>query len=559
MADVTQTEQSKWIAWSNAGVVCIKKLETESSVSPPAQEISDILSTKELHSTLLEMNKSIKLLHDEVQFLRTAVVLKSEVDESMYKTPTALASELEVAKESLDNTLTIPTSKDKATTELADKGADQKLIIDRLTSVIPSSGFISDPFKGAKPKTNTPLNRVLENADFQTLSPVQQNSKYTLEPNANPKRLVRNERPAAEKPLATPISGSQTSQDKPSAVGSQTPREPGRGRATKKSKRHRSRSTSSSSSDNASSNLTRTSRSRSRSKSPQMQKMSVFKGSDSPNWESFIYQSERVAAHRGWSANKKAFRLLECLGDVALEYARKVNKNGDYKDLKRHLKQRISRKELPILARRKLPFTKQLENENVEDFAQRVYFLALDGYENCEGNMIEEISMETFLRGCRDKEAAMKAMDREPTTLQKAVRYVKTAIANHRALYGSRGTSGATAYSQRQVSFPSREGSPTHDSSPCRAEPKLSNEKDKNNRSLDEQISHLTSLVEKLTTSVQQSLSRNQVRPSSPVSRGLPFEKNLDKSGVTDHIITIRRTSGRSIKSLMSSWKGRSL
>lgn len=156
--------------------------------------------------------------------------------------------------------------------------------------------------------------------------------------------------------------------------------------------------------------------------------------------------------------------------------------------------------------------------------------------------------METFLRGCRDKEAAMKAMDREPTTLQKAVRYVKTAIANHRALYGSRGTSGATAYSQRQVSIPSREGSPTHDSSPCRAEPKLSNGKDKNNHSLDEQISHLTSLVEKLTTSVQQSLSRNQVRPSSPVSRDLPFEKNFDKSGVTDHIITIRRTSGRSIK-----------
>lgn len=102
--------------------------------------------------------------------------------------------------------------------------------------------------------------------------------------------------------------------------------------------------------------------------------MPVFNGSDSPNWESFIYQFKRVAAHRGWSANKKAFRLLDCLGDVALEYARKVNKNGDYKDLKRHLKQRFSRKEVPILARRQLPFTTQLENENVEEFAQRLLF-----------------------------------------------------------------------------------------------------------------------------------------------------------------------------------------
>lgn len=193
VADATQTEPAKWIAWSQAGVVCIKKLTAESSANPPAQAISDIMSANELHSTLLEMNKSIKLLHDEVKFLRTEAVLKSEVDESVYKTPTALTSALEVAEESLDNTLTLSTSNAQATKELSDKGADQKLIIDRLASVIPSSGFISDPFKGAKPKTSIPLNRVLANADFQTLSPVQKNSKYTLELNAHPKRLVRNE------------------------------------------------------------------------------------------------------------------------------------------------------------------------------------------------------------------------------------------------------------------------------------------------------------------------------------------------------------------------------
>lgn len=63
------------------------------------------------------------------------------------------------------------------------------------------------------------------------------------------------------------------------------------------------------------SNWNRTSRRRSRSKSPQMQKVPVLKGSDSPNWESFIYQFERVAAQRRWSATKKAYRLLDCLED----------------------------------------------------------------------------------------------------------------------------------------------------------------------------------------------------------------------------------------------------
>lgn len=79
---------------------------------------------------------------------------------------------------------------------------------------------------------------------------------------------------------------------------------------------------------------------------------------------------------------------------------------------------------MPILACRQLPFTKQLEHENIREFAQRVYSLALDGYENYEGNMFEESATETFLRGYRDKEAAMKAMDREPTPLLKSVKYV---------------------------------------------------------------------------------------------------------------------------------------
>lgn len=57
------------------------------------------------------MNKSIKLLHDKVMFLKAEVVLKSQVDESVYKTPTALTSELEVGEESQDNTMTFPTSK----------------------------------------------------------------------------------------------------------------------------------------------------------------------------------------------------------------------------------------------------------------------------------------------------------------------------------------------------------------------------------------------------------------------------------------------------------------
>lgn len=58
-------------------------------------------------------------------------------------------------------------------------------------------------------------------------------------------------------------------------------------------------------------------------------KMPEFKGTESPHWESFIYQFEQFAAQRGWSIHNKAFSILDCLDDVAIKYARKVNQNGE--------------------------------------------------------------------------------------------------------------------------------------------------------------------------------------------------------------------------------------
>lgn len=119
MADVTQTDPSKLIAPIKTSAVCIKKT-LRSLRRTQLYRNKRCISTKELHSTLLEMKNSTKLLYNEVKFLGTEAVLKSEVDESVYKTPTTMTSELKVAEESLAmyNTLTIATSKNQSTTEL---------------------------------------------------------------------------------------------------------------------------------------------------------------------------------------------------------------------------------------------------------------------------------------------------------------------------------------------------------------------------------------------------------------------------------------------------------
>ncbi|CAC5415620.1 unnamed protein product [Mytilus coruscus] len=79
----------------------------------------------------------------------------------------------------------------------------------------------------------------------------------------------------------------------------------------------------------------------SESSSPQVPKMTIFDGIKSTSWESFIYQFDRTATRRRWSNRRKIGRLLDCLKDTALEYARKVNKDDDYESLKKKIKKKI--------------------------------------------------------------------------------------------------------------------------------------------------------------------------------------------------------------------------
>lgn len=57
--------------------------------------------------------------------------------------------------------------------------------------------------------------------------------------------------------------------------------------------------------------------------------------------------------------------LLDCLGDVVLKYVRRVSVYNDYHTLKKYLEKGFSTNEAPIVARRQLPFLKQLDNERI--------------------------------------------------------------------------------------------------------------------------------------------------------------------------------------------------
>jgi hypothetical protein len=53
------------------------------------------------------------------------------------------------------------------------------------------------------------------------------------------------------------------------------------------------------------------------------------------------------------------------------------------------------------------------ESEPLEEFSQRIYFMALDGFDKGNPEVVDQIATEAFLRGCRDKEAARSVLEKD--------------------------------------------------------------------------------------------------------------------------------------------------
>jgi hypothetical protein len=183
--------------------------------------------------------------------------------------------------------------------------------------------------------------------------------------------------------------------------------------------------------------------------------METFSGDNKSNWDSFIFQFERQARKFHWKERKKLDKLLDCLKDKALEYSKELDAKT-FKKLKKKLNKRFSRREEPVAARRQLLFIRQKDDKKLVDFADRVQSMVSDGHPGAREKTLHRLSAEVFLKGCREKDAAQKAMDKEPKDTQKALKYVKRAVNNRTALFGTK-----SVHATRQVTFADDDRSPS--------------------------------------------------------------------------------------------------
>lgn len=176
---------------------------------------------------------------------------------------------------------------------------------------------------------------------------------------------------------------------------------------------------------------------RKRSRSPQPPKLPVFSGEKTEHWDGFILQFERTAKSGGWSKKKKMKRLHQCLAGQASFYANRSDCTS-YRKLVKEMQERFGKREDPSIAKRMLRNIAQFENETLEEFGQRVWFLALDAYRHDKGHSVDQDALEHFLQGIRDKQAAIRVINMRPKSLKKAIKYVRETQANFAAIFGKK-------------------------------------------------------------------------------------------------------------------------
>jgi hypothetical protein len=107
----------------------------------------------------------------QAQTLRSEVFFRLEIDEPVlpvYKTLSTPTNDLQATADISNKPLTQNMETIKHTIKHVDTSKEQKDITDKLTSLIPSSCYISNPFKGAKSKTSTPFTGTLGVLIFRT-------------------------------------------------------------------------------------------------------------------------------------------------------------------------------------------------------------------------------------------------------------------------------------------------------------------------------------------------------------------------------------------------------
>ena len=163
------------------------------------------------------------------------------------------------------------------------------------------------------------------------------------------------------------------------------------------------------------------------------------------NWRAWHMQFDDIADRRRWTYGAKLGKLKELLKDDALAYFSRLplNVRESYRLLCAKLDLRFGQTDTPRTAQTQLFVIKQKDEEEVEEWAERCLSVSMDGWEEQSEAVAQEQAIHAFLHGVREKDSALAVMDKEPVTIDEAVKQMRQATTNQQTFSRSTRSSGS--------------------------------------------------------------------------------------------------------------------
>ena len=165
------------------------------------------------------------------------------------------------------------------------------------------------------------------------------------------------------------------------------------------------------------------------------ERMDKFRGDGSMSWKTFIGYFEKNCTKYQCDDDLKLELLADGLSGTAAEFfmALPTAVQDDYDSLVTSLQKRFESNANARSIRQKLRSLKQKPDETIQDFSQRVRLVVRD-LPNPQDPSTEALAVDTFLEGVRNSTAALFVMQKDHTSLERAVESLDQTISNHNIL-----------------------------------------------------------------------------------------------------------------------------
>ena len=160
-----------------------------------------------------------------------------------------------------------------------------------------------------------------------------------------------------------------------------------------------------------------------------------FKGDN--RWHSYIIQFNTIMKMNDCRDNDvMVCKLVEALRGRALDYFESLpgELRLEFVTLCNLFEGRFGRQEPQSTLRSSLRRMTQRVDEPLAEFAERTLKTASDGHTGMPGVWVQTLAVDAFLQGCVDKNYALSTMNREPQTVDEAMRLMKRFNSHEKSL-----------------------------------------------------------------------------------------------------------------------------